>query len=207
MRRGGQDISRPGLTLIEALVSLVVVGTMLVVTMGMLSSGVKVRQGIAAQRQGPALARQLLAEIITAAYEEPNGTPVFGYEAGETRATYDDVDDYNGLTESPPRARDGTPRTDLAGWTWTASITYADVDNLAVDSPTDEGFKRITVTVIDPQGRRSRATAIRGCDGLYETMPASTTTYVTGVTMELQVGADSGQRMRTGAPVLNRVAQ
>jgi MSHA pilin protein MshD len=198
---------RQALTLIETVVSLVIVGGMLVVTMGMLSSGVKARQGLNARRQGPALARLLLAEILTAAYEEPNDTPVFGCEAGETRATYDDVDDYNGLTESPPRRADGTVRTDLAGWNWTVAVAYADPDDPAQDSTTDGGLKRITVAVTDPQGRRSVATALRGCGGIYEARPAVQTTYITTVNLELQIGGDASQRLRAGAPVLNRVPQ
>jgi hypothetical protein len=47
------------------------------------------------------LARDLLEEISSRSYQDPDQTPVFGPETGETaRATFDDCDDYHGYTEA-----------------------------------------------------------------------------------------------------------
>ncbi len=63
------------------------------------------------------LADSLLAEILEKAYQDPDATPVFGVESGETsRALYDDVDDYAGLSETPPKFRDGVSMSHLTGW-------------------------------------------------------------------------------------------
>ena len=47
------------------------------------------------------LGRDMLEEITSRAYAEPVSAPAFGPEFGEiNRALYDDVDDYNGLSEA-----------------------------------------------------------------------------------------------------------
>jgi hypothetical protein len=57
------------------------------------------------------LARQMMEEIQSKAYEDPNQTPVlFGLEPGENapRINFDDIDDYNDWDENPPQYPDGT---------------------------------------------------------------------------------------------------
>jgi hypothetical protein len=100
--------------------------------------------------RGQLLARLLITEILRQSYQDPDGTPVFGREADEsatTRAAWDDVDDYHGLSETPPVARDGTALSSSAGWKWTVRVEWVDATDPVTVKGTESGAKRITVTV------------------------------------------------------------
>lgn len=76
-------------------------------------------RGAAAEKERHAamdLAGDLLAEILTRGFEDPELAPgSFGTGAGEvSRKDYDDVDDYHGWVESPPQNLDGTVMTGYA---------------------------------------------------------------------------------------------
>ena len=47
------------------------------------------------------------------------------FNDGETRAQFDDVDDYNGLVEQPPRDVNGNPRPDYDSYRVAVSVAYA----------------------------------------------------------------------------------
>jgi hypothetical protein len=75
---------------------------------------------------------------------------VFGRESGESasaRSTYDDVDDYNGWNQSPPRYRDGTIIPDRTNWRHRVTITRVVPTNLTQTSATDQGAKRVQVII------------------------------------------------------------
>ena len=152
------------------------------------------------------LAGQLLSEVLQNQYMDPN-SPGFGLESGESntaRSSIDDVDDYNGWSESPPKWRDGTVIPGLTGWKRSVAVAYADPNNLNACG-TDVGLKRVAVTVTDPQGRAVTVTALRSSRGTYDQKPTTQTTCVRWVGVELQVGGDSTSRVYAGANVLNLV--
>ncbi|WP_207060641.1 prepilin-type N-terminal cleavage/methylation domain-containing protein [Motiliproteus sp. SC1-56] len=66
-------------------------------------------------------------------------------EAGETRASFDDLDDFHGLDESP-RSAEGTPLAQYAGYGVRVSVHYAGSE-LGLD-PFDA--KAVTLTVTPP---------------------------------------------------------
>jgi type II secretory pathway pseudopilin PulG len=76
-----------GITLIEAVLSTLVVSIMMVSVLQTLGSAAVADRVLAVQRIGPALASQLMAEISAAGYEDPGGSPVFGRENGERRGS------------------------------------------------------------------------------------------------------------------------
>ncbi len=102
------------------------------------------------------LAAALYEEIRSKQWDE-NGdaaSATLGPEGGETRATYDDVDDYHGLDESPPQDSTGTNFAGFDGYRQQVSVCY--VANTDLDSCVESGtsnYKRITITVTDPERR------------------------------------------------------
>ncbi len=111
------------------------------------------------------LCRGLMAEVVSKSFEEPgsgdlgNPPPPLGPDAGETtRNSFDDVDDYNNYTESPPCTVDGTPMNGAGGTTpnyssfsRSVSVVYCDISGaniVDVAGPTD--YKHITVSVSGP---------------------------------------------------------
>ncbi len=199
--------SSAGLSLVEAMISMVIVAIMLVMALNTIGSLARSWQVQSTQCRAPALAQQLMAEIIQSSYQEPYITPIFGPEAPETslvRSNYDDVDDYNGWSASPPQLKDGTAMANLTGWTRSAAVQYIDPDNVSTPSGTNQGLKRITVTVTDPRGVQTTLYALRASNSVYDLRGEAETTYLAWVGAQLQIGSDQQGRVVAGANILNQ---
>jgi type II secretory pathway pseudopilin PulG len=142
---------RPALTLIEVVVSTLIVGLMTVAALDGLGS--TTRSSELAGNRGIALglADDLLAEILVTAYSDPSGSAVFGLESGEAapRVNFDDVDDFNGWNQKPPKAADGSTIADRAGYRQRVTILRVVPTNptQATPSNAEQGAKRICVTI------------------------------------------------------------
>ena len=137
-------------SMVETLLSVVLVGGLLVVALDTAGSAVAGRHVTQDRGRGALLAQALMAEILPRSYEEPVDPPIFGRESGETggdRAGYDDVDDYHAWTSSPPEYRDGTALSGLSAWQRAVVVEYVDPDDLTTVVGSDLGVKRITITV------------------------------------------------------------
>jgi MSHA pilin protein MshD len=120
-----------GFTLIEVIIFIVVVGAGLAGILAVSTQSVGASADPMVRKQAMALADSILEEILQKAYTDPDGV------SGEsTRETMDDVDDYNGRTQSL--------FTD-----WPASLGTYTV-TIVVEAPAAISgipHKRITVTV------------------------------------------------------------
>ena len=142
--------SARGFTLIEASVSVLIVGGMMIAAVSTVGAFKSSQNKIVTRARARLLAQGLMAEILSLDYEEPVDTPVFGRESSENggdRAEWDDVDDYHGWTASPPEHKDGTALVDLAGWTRSVVVEWVNAADLTQVSGTDTQVKRITVSV------------------------------------------------------------
>lgn len=147
-RRG--ERGRSAFTLVEAVMSMLIVSVMLVSAMRAAGSSGLVQYKSAERATGRLLASGLLNDIMPLAYRDPGTTPVFGTESGESttsKAAWNDVDDFNGWTESPPQDRDGNVMSDLTGWSRSVTVDRVDAANPSQVSAVPTGAKRITVTV------------------------------------------------------------
>ena len=142
-----------GTTLVELVVSLVVVGIAVAGTLVAMSTALD--QGVAAlpRQQALAVAQAYLEEIALADYNDPDGS-----EAGEDRASYDDLDDYHGLanngclatTSACPSLGDcpcdqaGDPVAGLRGYAVAVAVTDLTLSGRAA--------REIAVTVTPPVG-------------------------------------------------------
>jgi type II secretory pathway pseudopilin PulG len=196
-----------GFTIIESVMSILIVGAMLVMVINTLGSSVRGRKIRQTQSRAPALASQLMAEILQAGYADLTETPVFGREASETgsnRSSFDDVDDYHNWSGTP-QDKDGTTLAGMDGWTRSVTVQYVLPTDLSSVSATDQGIKLITVTVTDPYGQQNSVAAIRSNVGTADQAPSVETTFVTWAGVELQIGTESGDRVTSGTNVLNKV--
>jgi Tfp pilus assembly protein PilV len=140
--------TRSGFSLIEVAASSILVGSILVAALSTTGAVLRFRSSTSDGARSTLLATDLLAEILQQAYSDPNQTPVMGREPGETmRSQFDDVDDYTGLTESPPKSRAGTDLTGFTGWSRSVTVVRAQRTSPMQTSGSDEGLKRITITV------------------------------------------------------------
>lgn len=141
---------RRGLSLVEVLVSTMLVGLVLVGAMNCLGGVIRGRMSTSDSGRGEQLARQLLTEILNTEYEDEGGSPVFGPESGEStgsRSGFDDVDDFHNWTAAPPEDRNGNAVFNTSGWQRDVTVALVDPANPATASGTDQGLKRITITV------------------------------------------------------------
>ena len=148
-------VTDTGFTLVEAVMSILIVGLMLVAALNTVGASKVTQARNAEQAIGPMLAHDLMSEILSQAYEEPIDSVGFGLESGETswsRDAYDDVDDYNGWVTSPPEDKSNVDIPDLTGWSREVSVAWASSVDPMTTSGTATGIKRITVTV-KHQGR------------------------------------------------------
>jgi prepilin-type N-terminal cleavage/methylation domain-containing protein len=139
-----------GLTLIEVVASTLIVGLMAVAALNALGAATKSANSIGNRAVAAGMADELMSEIVMQAYRDPDGSPVFGHESGESttvRSAFDDVDDYDGWNASPPQYRDGTIIPDRTSWRQRVTVTYVTPTNLTTTSATDQGAKRIRVQI------------------------------------------------------------
>ncbi len=163
-----------GLTLIEMVLTILILAIALIVITGILSSGVGSSADITLEIRSAALAQSYLDEILAKRFDElshPRGIPPcrsnctafvdFGPDGVETRARFDDVDDYHGLDEgegqaNPLQDSTGAERTGYESFRVRVSVRYMDIgvsgteENLAAalhDLDENEDAKVITVTV------------------------------------------------------------
>jgi prepilin-type N-terminal cleavage/methylation domain-containing protein len=157
-------LHRRAFSLVEVVVATLIVGVMMVAAMNSLGAFIRGQQRMANQSRGWHLAQELASEILACLYEEPDETPQFGRESGESagvRTAYDDIDDYHGWTESPPEARDGTPVAELVAWSRSVSVERVSLANPNLTVATDQGLKRITISVSFQNEIVAQLTALR----------------------------------------------
>jgi MSHA pilin protein MshD len=137
-------------TLVEAMVSVVIIAVLLVVGLNVVGASGMNQYRSAQRATAAALAHDLMSDILQQPYKEPTTAPVFGPESGESasnKAQFDDVDDFNGWSESPPRDRANTALSDLSGWTRSVTVQWVSTAPPFAAAATDTSLKQITVTV------------------------------------------------------------
>ncbi len=157
---------RPAVSLVESALAVVLVGSILVVALNAVGGAVTGRKSTADHAIAQHLAMALMTEILAQSYADPDQSPIFGIESGETgalgnRTAFDDVDDYHNWTESPPQRKSGEIYTDRTGWRRTVRVQYVANTNLTLLAGSDQGFKRITVIVALNNEVKATVIAIR----------------------------------------------
>lgn len=132
--------NQSGVTLIELILSMVIIGIALVGILSVMNLTVGHSADPVVEHQAIAIAEAYLEEIQLQSYSDPDGTT-----ACETRASFDDVDDYNAscILTTVVQDQNGNPLANLASY----SVS------VVVDPPaTISGInaKKITVTVSGP---------------------------------------------------------
>jgi len=166
MTRAAEIRSRanaPAFTLVEAVISTVIVGVMFVVALNTVGASRLTQHRAALTNRGRFFAEMLLSEIVQQNYKDSGASPVFGPETGEsttTRADFDDVDDYNGWS-GVPTAKDGTALPNSGGWTQTVTVEWIDRLDPSVVRSVETNVKRITVATSYSHVPQATLVAIR----------------------------------------------
>ena len=199
--RHKQSQKRRGLGLIEIVASTLIVGVMLVAALNTLGAVFRSQRLNAARLTGPGLAYELMGEILSLPYEDPEdpGGAIgrdFG-ESGGDRVDLDDVDDYDDWSSSDAEDKDGVTHPGYTGWQRTVQVRWVRVGAVATTESNDTGLKLITVTVTDPDGVATKIRALRSQNSSLEQSPALDTTAVTWLGAELQIGGSAAAHAST----------
>ena len=156
--------TRSGLSLLEVMVSTVLVGVCLVAAMRALGMTLFTQTGMADDAVAACLADDLLYEVMQKSYGDSSGATevqVDGDEVSLQKTTFDDVDDYHGWKESPPQDSNGQAIEGLGDWTRMVRVEFVEPAEPSKDSASDQGLKRVTVEVVKNGRVRAMRSGLR----------------------------------------------
>jgi MSHA pilin protein MshD len=130
-----------GTTLVELIVSIVVISVALSGVLMVIVRNTSASADPMIWHQAVAIAEAYLEEALTKEFTDPNPP-----EGGETRATFDDVGDYN-FTDNGARDQNGNLINGLGGYTVQVQAVQEALNGIALAD-----VWRVTVTVTPPNG-------------------------------------------------------
>ncbi|MEW6765909.1 MAG: prepilin-type N-terminal cleavage/methylation domain-containing protein [Pseudomonadota bacterium] len=136
-----------GFTLIELVVTIVVLAIGVTGILAVYIQTVARSADPMLQQQAVLIAEAYMDEILGKAFADPDGS-----EIGESRSTWDDVDDYAAIVSAAPAAASGTAIADLADYRVTVTVTPEAVGGVAASDA-----RNITVSVTHAQDAGVRA--------------------------------------------------
>lgn len=107
-----------GMTLVEVVISIVVIAIAVGAVLGTLSLNVQHSADALATTQAVSIAEAYLEEISLKAFDDPDGT-----DAEALRSDFDDVDDYDGLVDVGAVDQFGAAIPELTGYTVAVAVT------------------------------------------------------------------------------------
>lgn len=145
-------VRRRALHMVEVAVSMVIVSVILLTAMNMVGAAGQSTRSITDRGTGHLLAEQLMAEILTQAYEDPDEPPgsigTDGFEdVTKDRSYYDDVDDYDRWSSMPPEYKDGTTVPGYTRWRRQVDVDWVQPTDTRQIAAGNTGVKRILITV------------------------------------------------------------
>lgn len=134
-------LQQSGMTLIEVVIAIVVVAIAVSAVLGLLSSSVGRSADAMVIGQAISIAESYVEEITLKPFVDPDAI-----DGEAARIDFDDVDDYNGLTDSGARDQFGNPIAGLGGYT----VNVAVVPSNALPSVAPGDALRVDVRVQFP---------------------------------------------------------
>jgi len=110
--------SQAGATLVEVVISIVVIAVAVTAVLGVMSTTVGRSADALVITQGVSVANAYLEEIVLKPFDDPDGT-----DGEASRIDFDDVDDYNGLVDAGAADQFGNPIPALSGYTVSVAVT------------------------------------------------------------------------------------
>lgn len=107
-----------GATLVEVVISIVVIAIAVSAVLGVLSTSVGRSADALIIAQGVSIANAYVEEISLKPFTDPDGM-----DGEALRIDFDDVDDYNGLVDAGAADQFGNPIAGLAGYTISVAVT------------------------------------------------------------------------------------
>lgn len=134
-------LQQRGVTLVELIMSMVIIAIALTGIFSVMNFTIGHSADPIVQYQAVGVAESYLEEILSRAYTDPDGS-----ESGESRPDFDDVDDYDGLSNTGARDQQDVVIAPLSQYGVTVAVAAPVVLTGNVNA------KKITVTVTGPAG-------------------------------------------------------
>lgn len=186
---------RNGLSIVEVVISTLLVGMVVVGSLSMLGASVRSHEYSSDMAKGPLLAEAMLAEVMSMPYYDPDsGSGSNNTNSGElsvTRADFDDVGDYDDWTTSTVQDKQGNPIPQYSGWSREVQVDWGNQITAGKWSFWDTGAKRILVTVTSPSGVSITRLGWRARDGALEQAPLTDMTAISLIETSLTLGPGS----------------
>lgn len=131
-----------GVTLIELVIAIVIIAIAATAILGTFATTVGASVDPMIRHQAVAIAEAYLEEIALKSFADPDGV-----DGEASRDLYDDVDDYDGLTDNGARNQFDAAIADLSNYTISVSVTGSN----ALPGITSVDLYLIDVTVTHPQ--------------------------------------------------------
>ena len=125
----GRQVAQCGFTLIEVITTIVIISISATAILSVFSGTVRSSANPMIQQQAISIAEAYMEEIMLKPFTDPDGT-----ELGESRNTFDDVDDYNGLNDVGARDQNGNTIPSLGNYTVTVSVVNSSLNGIAAAS-------------------------------------------------------------------------
>jgi prepilin-type N-terminal cleavage/methylation domain-containing protein len=149
MRVGHANLkARRGFTLMEVAMGTMIIG-LGVVSVLQLTAKLTVSQvGAVDMTVAVNLANNIHELFYNLHFADPVTPAHWGPETGETLATYNDNDDFDGSSFSPPIDTERNTLSNLSGWTQSISVQSVDPNHITSTVPNGStSMERITVTI------------------------------------------------------------
>jgi len=141
-------VKNSGFTLIEILVTIVVLGIAATSIMSVFMSTVQTSADPLIQQQAVSIAEAYMEEIQSQHFADPVAVETGGAEAGEIRATYNDVQDYAGLSDTGAKNQNNVAIAGLADYDVDVAVTAQTLSGSTAIAAVDS--RRIDITVSHP---------------------------------------------------------
>ncbi|MEZ6242902.1 MAG: type II secretion system protein [Phycisphaerales bacterium] len=144
--------ARRGFSMMEVVLSIMLVGVVLVASMNTLAGAKAASAQLNERSTGAVLCESMMSEILSQRYADASdGETSFGKRLAEvgdgSRKLFDDVDDYDGWASTPPEERDGSPIAWATGLTRSVTVECVRPSDFSGTSPDGACLKLVRVTV------------------------------------------------------------
>jgi len=138
-----------GFSLVEVLIAVLLIGIAVASLVASNSAFTKANSAGTDLSTAEFLVEQIRELTALLPVIDPGSTVwTFGPESGETLATYDDLDDFDGTSFSPPINANRSPLNDLAAYSQQVTVENVSTSNFEqVVSDTSSSFVRVTVRI------------------------------------------------------------
>ena len=144
---------RAGFTLIEAALVTCLIGFGVVSVLQLLATGTMSNVEASELTTGITLANNVREMMQSLSFVDPVQATHWGPETGETTATYNDVDDFDGATFSPPLDARRQSLSGFGGWTQHVDVYTCDPNRLTLSVPKGTNPMNKVVVTVSHNGR------------------------------------------------------